>query len=342
MSKHYGNSHHVPITGGSNAGNAVQGHHVTPPAWFNPNTYLHHKLSSMESGWNYNSLAQAMQNAGYSLDAQGLYRHYSDHGRNEGVSPIEHFNTSEYLHNKAAQFYQTQNITEAQVDTVAQLIADAGMTPWEHYQRHGWREGVNSSDTFDTQQYFQDKLAQMGGSWTIEKLYQAFSAAGLTPVEHLQLHGKSEGLHAKPVVGVASTQNASLRDALIAADEQPVSEDTQPEDAFGEADLMAFISTLSESAINEDEANLLANDITVVPLSHPEQNHIFTLEEFFQQFSDSLGFDSGEAGTQEIVALQDDNAYTFFQISRENEEAQQPEVTIIGAFILDDAVTEAF
>jgi hypothetical protein len=54
------------------------------------------------------------------------------------------FNTVQYLYNKTEQvnLIGYQGRTDWTVQQVQQAIADAGMTPWEHYLRYGIAEGV--------------------------------------------------------------------------------------------------------------------------------------------------------------------------------------------------------
>ena len=73
-------------------------------------------------------------------------------------------------------------------------FAKAGMTPQEHYERHGRFEGLNPSIYFDEGEYLNRKLWQLQSTepqnnWTLEKLNAALEAAHLSPVEHYERHG---------------------------------------------------------------------------------------------------------------------------------------------------------
>lgn len=172
---------------------------ITVPAWFSSSVYFQNKLTSLGQGWTRDALNAAFTSAGYSLDAAGMYRHFLDFGNSEGVSPNSLFNTQQYLENKAADFFGVSNPTNSQIALMASAITAAGMTVWEHYCQYGWREGINPSDAFDANQYFTDKLGQLGGGWTTTSVMQAFANAQLNPVTHYYSYGIQEGLNAKPV-----------------------------------------------------------------------------------------------------------------------------------------------
>ncbi|MDL2329827.1 hypothetical protein LJC71_08815, partial [Desulfosarcina sp. OttesenSCG-928-A07] len=85
------------------------------PAWFQSDVYYQNKLTSLGAGWSEEGLNTALLAAGYSLDAQGLYRHFVDYGNSEGVSPNALFDTQGYLRNKTADFFGVKNPTDAQI-----------------------------------------------------------------------------------------------------------------------------------------------------------------------------------------------------------------------------------
>lgn len=204
---------------------------MAAPNWFDSKAYFNNKLAQLNGGlpgtgtsaWNSLTLKTAFENAGYSTDAEGLYRHFLDFGNAEGVSPNGYFNNSEYLYNKAVDYYNTASVTPQMVESMRLAISDAGMSPWDHYDRY-WAEsyaseGVfnNPSSSFDVAKYMNDKLAQMqasepGAGWDMLKLIQAFQDAGLSPVEHYERFGASEGLSVSPVGGGVSGNTFQLTD----------------------------------------------------------------------------------------------------------------------------------
>lgn len=186
------------------------------PLWFEMDVYYANKLAAwVKDGGNESAMREGLLASGYTLDEQGLYRHFHDYGNSEGLSPVSLFVTDTYLHNKAAEFYNVDAPSELQIRTVTRLIYEAGLTPWDHYNLYGWREGVNPSDLFDGQQYLADKLEQLGSGWTREQMVQAFLEAGLNPITHYELYGEEEGLEAKaPPPGPAVPQIDGVPEVL--------------------------------------------------------------------------------------------------------------------------------
>jgi GT2 family glycosyltransferase len=62
-------------------------------------------------------------------------------------------------------------------------VAAEGMSPVEHYLRHGWEEGRDPSPAFVTRAYL--------------SAYPDVAAAGINPLVHFILHGKAEGRSAE-------------------------------------------------------------------------------------------------------------------------------------------------
>lgn len=176
---------------------------MSVPSWFDASAYFQNKCNA--SGLSQVKLKMAFESAGYSTDAEGLYRHFVDFGNAEGVSPNGCFNADEYLRNKAADFYGTTSVTSKMAQSMSDAMREAGMSPWDHYHLF-WAEsyaskGVfnNPSADFDVAAYMTDKLAQVqaaepDANWTMDSLVEAFLAAGLSPVEHYLAFGAGEGL----------------------------------------------------------------------------------------------------------------------------------------------------
>ncbi len=170
------------------------------PAWFDADHYFSSKLQQMQDGQLWGSskdgvlLQKAFFDSGYSLDADGYYRHFVEYGNKENVSPSKFFDTTEYLKNKTTQVYGVAEPSEAQMKAVSSQIADAGMSLWDHYSRYGWKEGIDPSSSFSTEDYLKDKLSLLDDSWTMDSLKQTVVDSGLSPITHYELYGKDEGL----------------------------------------------------------------------------------------------------------------------------------------------------
>ena len=173
------------------------------PTWFDKTAYFNNKLAQLGEGWDNLQLKAAFEAAGYAYTEEGLYQHFMDFGKTEGVSPTAWFDSSQYLYNKAAQFYDKTNVSANEVKSIDLAMEGAGMTPWDHFDRY-WAEyyntkGVflNPSAGFDVTAYMNDKLALVqkdDPSYTMEMLIKAFQDAGLNPIEHYYVAGQAEGL----------------------------------------------------------------------------------------------------------------------------------------------------
>lgn len=167
------------------------------PAWFDEAYYLSSKLAQLRSKGltqyqNIVDVKVALEAAGYTP-----FSHFQAMGLIERTSPNQYFNATEYLNAKAQQVNAKQGVTTWNADKIALAIYDAGMTIWEHFQKFGWKEGVNPSNAFDVNAYFESKLAAVQakdpeGGWTLEKVKDAFEAAGLDPISHYVEYGKNE------------------------------------------------------------------------------------------------------------------------------------------------------
>ena len=107
-----------------------------------------------------------------------------------------YFNESEYLANKAASL-NANGESGWDASSVAQAIADAGMTTWQHFVTYGAFEqnangetGIDPSQYFDVSRYYADKVTQTGLS--ADQVIQAFQAANLDPISHYSLYGYLE------------------------------------------------------------------------------------------------------------------------------------------------------
>ena len=109
-----------------------------------------------------------------------------------------YFNELEYLENKTASL-NASGEGYWTVEATAAAIANAGMTPWQHFIRHGAYEidaqgniGIDPSKYFDASAYYMDKAAQAGLS--LYDTVAAFEACGLDPIRHYALYGRMEGI----------------------------------------------------------------------------------------------------------------------------------------------------
>lgn len=196
---------------------------MSAPAWFNYETYVSNKLAQLQAAepdanWTAESLQAAFTAAGYSNDADGMYRHFVNYGNAENVSPSPWFVVSEYMANKLAQLQADEPDAGWDMAKLEQAFKDAGLSAWDHYELYGQDEGISPSSLFDTEAYLSAKLAQLqatepdAGWETVDQVVDAFQAAGLNPIEHYVLYGVNENLSYSPV-----TPEPAVTDELTTA-----------------------------------------------------------------------------------------------------------------------------
>lgn len=163
------------------------------PAWFDYDYYMAQKLASLQesdSSWTTTSLVNAFNNAGF-VGEEGAYQHFLQFGASEDVSPNSLFNATEYYAAKAANYYgvSPSAVTELQRANMKTAIENAGMNAWTHYQQYGTVEGINSSNSFDTNAYLEAKATALGGDWTAATVAAAIRDAGMSALEHFKMFG---------------------------------------------------------------------------------------------------------------------------------------------------------
>lgn len=175
------------------------------PEWFDWNAYLNNKLAQV--GGTMDSLVSAMDKAGFK-GPEGYYMHFLQFGHKEDVSPSAGFDATQYYTFKAAQVYHggdVSKVNSADISTVKQAIADAGMDAWTHYQKFGTVEMINASNSFDTAAYLQAKAVAMGGgTWTAATVADAIQKAGMNAYEHYKTYA------GKGINEVASNINVTV------------------------------------------------------------------------------------------------------------------------------------
>ena len=177
------------------------------PTWFDANFYMASKLAQMqatdpEGNWTAETLKAAFAENGFT-GTEGIYAHYDKYSLAEETSPSQYLDADYYLAAKLEQMKKTD--PSYTMDQLLAAFKESGLTVGEHYDLYGSTEGINPSAAFDQAKYMADKLAQLqktepDAGWTAAKVQEAFDEAGLTPLEHYLLYGKSEGLTPRPVV----------------------------------------------------------------------------------------------------------------------------------------------
>ena len=162
------------------------------PAWFNEYVYLESKLAQLKaSGETKYTNTMQVENAIKAAGFATVYDHFLGYGLVERTNPNEWFNTNEYLAAKAAQLNAAEGSTSWTADRVALALESAGFkSAYEHFAQWGWKENVNPSNNFDVSAYLASKAVQ--SNLTVDELKVALENAGLDPVAHYVMYGKSE------------------------------------------------------------------------------------------------------------------------------------------------------
>jgi hypothetical protein len=132
-------------------------------------------------------------------------QHYELYGRFESLNPNPYFDAYEYLQAKVNQLHSVGEKDAAGHDyttaSLARLLDALGLTAVTHYERYGSHERdkdgdfINPSNAFDANAYYSAKLAELqaaDSSWTIQRLVDAMTEAGLSPVSHYEDYGAAE------------------------------------------------------------------------------------------------------------------------------------------------------
>lgn len=177
-------------------------------AGFNETYYLTAKLAQLRGKfdeWDAKStddLKAYMANVGMTPE-----EHYEKHGWTEDLNPNEYFNAYEYVEAKAQQLFDANKYVSLAEAKAAFEAAWTG-NPYDHYLKHGGKEGVNPSNAFDNSAYLDAKVADLtakgktqedGSAWTADALNDYFATKGLTPLTHFLKFGEDEGLTAPEV-----------------------------------------------------------------------------------------------------------------------------------------------
>lgn len=193
------------------------------PNWFVAKDYLNNKLAQLQANdpkgnWTMETMTKALEEAGYKGD-DGLYKHFTEFGMDENVSPNAAFDVSFYLAAKAKQLEALQPGTTWSVNKVYEAITGSGMSVWEHYQQFGSNEGIATSGDFDSTKYISEKTkllneTQQDGrtDWTVTEVKEAFANAGLSALEHYNLFGKAEFEAAGKAIGDITADPSIAKD----------------------------------------------------------------------------------------------------------------------------------
>lgn len=194
------------------------------PNWFVAKDYLNNKLDQLQANdpkgnWTMETMTKALEEAGYKGD-DGLYKHFTEFGMDENVSPNAAFDVSFYLAAKAKQLETLQPGTTWSVNKVYEAITGS----WHEQcgntiQQFGSNEGHRHLRRFCSTKYISEKTkllneTQQDGrtDWTVTEVKEAFANAGLSALEHYNLFGKAEFEAAGKAIGDITADPSIAKD----------------------------------------------------------------------------------------------------------------------------------
>ncbi|WIX33292.1 hypothetical protein QO259_01140 [Salinicola sp. JS01] len=238
------------------------------------------------------------------------------------------FDAAAYLANKTAQVNAIgyAGRSDWTVEQVLAAIEQAGMTPYEHYQRYGRDEGVSPTyqpgeDTvsqqirrFDEDTYVANQVAYLNDrdrgerTWSGLQFYMALNDANLSAYEHWLRYGRAEGVsayardsaapsvsraEARPVVATYSARRVSTDDGLRTVSEPPLWEST----ARAGVDVAPVVAELR--ALRRDNAELRARLDALVDASSDTAAHTRAAAAHSQRTADGIAENNRRSRTSQ-------------------------------------------
>lgn len=136
------------------------------------------------------------------------------------------FDTTNYLNVKTeqlntAKFKGKNDWTNAATNAA---LADAGLSPYEHFEKYGNAENISPNNMFNVAEYLLSKAKQLNAEkfegktdWTEASVMSVFQTVGLSAWDHYTLYGTAEGINPSNAFDTKAYMNAKLAQ-LKAAD----------------------------------------------------------------------------------------------------------------------------
>ena len=229
---------------------------MADPKWFDEEYYLTGKLAQLQSldkqykDWSVDDVKKAFSDAGLTA-----YEHFAQFGHSEWISPSADFDANYYIASKAAQLNEMAygGRSNWTMQDVVDSFKAAGLSAWDHYAQYGFAEGVNPSESFDTDAYCAAKAVELNKQaydgktdWTVADVKAAFSAAGITALQHAAEFAEQEHIN------VPAAEDQKAVEELL-SEEKPLLPGETPSLDLDDAVAAAVAETLpSVYNLNED------------------------------------------------------------------------------------------
>ena len=138
----------------------------------------------------------------------------------------------------------------------------AGLSAWDHYAQYGFAEGVNPSESFDTDAYCAAKAVELNKQaydgktdWTVADVKAAFSAAGITALQHAAEFAETENINVPAATDKDAVQDVMDKGSAVLPGDIPT---LSLEDAVAAAVAgnLPDVYKLDESALNAGELSV--------------------------------------------------------------------------------------
>ena len=238
---------------------------MADPKWFDEEYYLIGKVAQLKSldaqyrDWKVDDVKKAFSDAGLTA-----YEHFTQFGHSEWISPSESFDANYYLASKALLlnegFYGGRDTWTVQ-EVLASFKA-AGLSAWDHYVQYGFAEGVNPSASMDTDAYCAAKAVELNRQsydgktdWTVADVKAAFSAAGITALQHAAEFAETENINVPAATDKDAVQDVMDKGSAVLPGDIPT---LSLEDAVAAAVAgnLPDVYKLDESALNAGELSV--------------------------------------------------------------------------------------
>ena len=238
---------------------------MADPKWFDEEYYLTGKVAQLKSldaqyrDWKVDDVKKAFSDAGLTA-----YEHFTQFGHSEWISPSESFDANYYLASKALLlnegFYGGRDTWTVQ-EVLASFKA-AGLSAWDHYVQYGFAEGVNPSASMDTDAYCAAKAVELNKQaydgktdWTVADVKAAFSAAGITALQHAAEFAETENINVPAATDKDAVQDVMDKGSAVLPGDIPT---LSLEDAVAAAVAgnLPDVYKLDESALNAGELSV--------------------------------------------------------------------------------------
>ena len=238
---------------------------MADPKWFNEEYYLTGKLAQLQSldkqykDWSVDDVKKAFSDAGLTA-----YEHFAQFGHSERISPSADFDANYYIASKAAQLNEMAygGRSNWTMQDVVDSFKAAGLSAWDHYAQYGFAEGVNPSESFDTDAYCAAKAVELNKQaydgktdWTVADVKAAFSAAGITALQHAAEFAETENINVPAATDKDAVQDVMDKGSAVLPGDIPT---LSLEDAVAAAVAgnLPDVYKLDESALNAGELSV--------------------------------------------------------------------------------------